>query len=1198
MSFDISSRHEILTQRLFVEASAGTGKTFVIEHYLVRSILTVPFHPEKLALITFTKAVARELRLRLRATLQATLASIVAGEESFQPTSTSRLESYHHPGPTSIGITTSSYLSSPFAHAAQLQGQKDEMEEPQGLEDHEHLGTRHSCAFPPDYLQDILEQDALGRSRAARTIEEVLEQLGDSTIATIHGFCDRLLKGWGEETGNGIVEEWIGEEEKKKWLEEFLQEGAGLRCYELRVVSKRYFHDQNKLIAHLIKRMDEIEGREDKAWEEAEKAIADVKEKIRGRKISAALSAKAKGYRGNMKKDGFLKEEIAKAFDAIQDIVENGLIEENLELLADFSLPERFATPLIKMVECTVEEEDIVNLVLVELWTLLRELVDGDSIVRRLAERSAKAFMVFVIGSGRKTPDMVVRRVLELSGEGKFLAYAAEAVDWLIVDEFQDTDAVQYAIFSRLFLNNPLWHGHVLFVGDPKQAIYGFRKADVYSYLAARKSLLPHEIRTLAVNYRAERYVVEAQNRLFAGPEHPWVFFLPRMGTSLEVVPCGVGKEPQPPIGDGRGALHLLVARHHLGRKRRWPHDEMEQQELFPWLADEMIALESRGVAFRQQAILVKDRYQAKRVQQFLEERSIPTCAWRVDAVTDSPIYQWLKKAFSLAIRPNDPRRLSSLLLAMPTDYHLTLCHAMASDRRLDQWAACAIAWSSVRDAFQEGGVSAMARALLTCRWNGRDTAEEWLSTMPQGETLLVDIEHLFELLSLLDPVLPHSIEAYGDALENITSHFSEDIEMLTRRVDPDDEGAPILTMHRSKGLEFDVVYALGCANRTPPQDDIAIDEADAEKLRQLYVAITRAKRRCYLPLLIDDDEKLVPLGQASPVELLCAALSSQGNPSPSWTSTLYQSMASASRLSLASTLCHDLPHIITMSEAAAEQRRFSFAKKFKHPSAITALPKLSWSSRSYRSFTSEGDEGDVLPPSTPGQETYPLTPSWSTAITFSMADTKENVMAVAPLQAATLPAEEKENTDDGGMGSLLMPCPQQHSPLFGIRFHETIARLLFAPPEARASIDGVTRWLKRKALYDAEMAQLLYDAVRVRVPMGSEMVCLDDVPRGDMRVECSFLDKDDGDRYVRGVIDLVLLWKGAVYVIDWKTHAVEGECREVVEQRYELQHSLYLQAVMRAFAPRFRYGGFFFIFVRHLDSGGIVANCEGGNER
>ena len=85
MSFDICSRSELLPNRLFVEASAGTGKTFLIEHYIVRAALTGTFEPHRLALITFTKAVARELRLRLEKTLQTTHELIIDGDINGAP---------------------------------------------------------------------------------------------------------------------------------------------------------------------------------------------------------------------------------------------------------------------------------------------------------------------------------------------------------------------------------------------------------------------------------------------------------------------------------------------------------------------------------------------------------------------------------------------------------------------------------------------------------------------------------------------------------------------------------------------------------------------------------------------------------------------------------------------------------------------------------------------------------------------------------------------------------------------------------------------------------------------------------------------------------------------------------------------------------------------------------------------------------
>jgi exodeoxyribonuclease V beta subunit len=95
--------------------------------------------------------------------------------------------------------------------------------------------------------------------------------------------------------------------------------------------------------------------------------------------------------------------------------------------------------------------------------------------------------------------------------------------------------------------------------------------------------------------------------------------------------------------------------------------------------------------------------------------------------------------------------------------------------------------------------------------------------------------------------------------------------------MDPDDapsrwqtteaDAVQIMTMHGSKGLEFDLVFALGLSERTPPGDE----EADAEKLRQLYVAATRAKRRLYLPIPLA--KKSASEGRHSPIELFCHTL-------------------------------------------------------------------------------------------------------------------------------------------------------------------------------------------------------------------------------------------------------------------------------------------------------------------------------------
>lgn len=1040
LSFDICSRSAALPQRLFVEASAGTGKTFLIEHYVVRAALNGTFKPNELILVTFTKAVARELRLRLEKTLEKT---------------------------------------------------------------REFLEKATSCP-PPEYVQTILEADEFERKKIARYIDETIDRLPEATISTIHGFCDHLLQLWEEKSGSTGSSDWITDEQKKEWVKEFIQEGSSITPFELDALSTRYWHRQEALIDLLVTGLEENIDQEDLSWQTTEQALLRIRETINSASIASSLGQKASGFRGNTTKEGRLKREPAQAFSAIQALVEQGLSDETLEPLFNVSCEKFFSAPLKKQEPLSPDVALICDLIEKDLWPHLKELTHTEDILRRLQLRCSKAFTSFITSRHLKTPQSVVRRVFDLTTHEPFRTMAAETTGYLIVDEFQDTDATQYGILSSLFLNNPSWKGHVLFVGDPKQAIYGFRKADVYSYLAAKQSMPQSTIETLSVNYRSEPGVVEAQNHIFT---NPGLFSLPESASSIHVIPNTSGQKPQQPLNDSRGAIHLCLCHGNLGRKRRWPHDELEQTALFPWLADEMIALSQKGIPFSQQAVLVKDRYQAKRVQNFFENRHIPTCAWRVDSVHDTPIADWLSKALHLAIRPHDQQRLISLLLSIPNDNHIALCRSVASENRLDQWASCALAWKTVHDAFYSKGISAMARTLFSCIWNGRETVEEWLNALPHGPTHILDLEHLFDLLSTLEPKLPRSIEAYQEALANLPRFFSEEPELLIRRTDPNDQGAPILTMHRSKGLEFDVVFALGGACRTPLQDEMNLDEADAEKIRQLYVSVTRAKRRCYLPFLIDDDQRAVPSGHNSPIELLCHKLSEP----------------SEDVLKAAATFLTNSTPTITLSNIREELRNLSVEPIQPVIVSASSPPKLPSHSRTYESFTSKKAE------------------------------------------------------------TLLLEKPILNRSI-GTPFHEAIARLLFAPPSARTSPESICSWL---SLDDPELCRLLHAAVHTSLPFQGGTLSLEAIPRSDLRVECAFLDPKGPSKYERGTLDLLIVVQGTVYVVDWKTHeAPTDSLEELVNQSYNVQATMYRQAVERAF--KMPLGGFFFVFVRQLP-GGIV---------
>src|SRR5690606_18322224 len=122
------------------------------------------------------------------------------------------------------------------------------------------------------------------------------------------------------------------------------------------------------------------------------------------------------------------------------------------------------------------------------------------------------------------------------------------------VDEFQDTDAVQWEIFQKIFLKGSL--RSLFLVGDPKQSIYRFRKADIYTYLKAKEALGEACIYHLDTNFRSSKDLIGALNVLFS---RDW-FHLPKVSKSLPYYPVKAGSKIQTSFPDHKGAVHFILS--------------------------------------------------------------------------------------------------------------------------------------------------------------------------------------------------------------------------------------------------------------------------------------------------------------------------------------------------------------------------------------------------------------------------------------------------------------------------------------------------------------------------------------------------------------------------------------------------------------------------------------------------------------
>jgi len=467
--------------------------------------------------------------------------------------------------------------------------------------------------------------------------------------------------------------------------------------------------------------------------------------------------------------------------------------------------------------------------------------------------------------------DLLTRLADTLAGEGGDAAAARLRARYsvVLVDEFQDTDPVQWDIMRTAF--GSAGGVTLVLIGDPKQAIYAFRGADVYAYIEASKTAGVQ--RTLDTNYRSDQGVIDAYDALFSGARlgHEGIGYRTvraapgnqhaRLSGAPDGAPLRVRVVPREVVGTTpKGYANLNGARHHVA------HD----------IAADIVALlnsgaeiaEAGGVCPGHIAVLSRKNDNAARIRDALEAVGVPAVINGAGSVFDTEAArEWLRLLEAIE-RPTYPPRARSAALTCFLGWS-TEAVAGADDeaweavhRRLHHWARV----------LRVKGVASLAEAI---------TLEEGLPgrllALPDGERRLTDLRHVGELLhaaatteqmgatALTGWLRQRVLEAAGDNSD----------EERSRRLESDAEAVQVLTIHRSKGLEFPIVYYpdLFEPSPTPRKDrlfpvtfhdadgvrtiDVGLDgpqwdehtqlhteEQRGEDLRLAYVALTRAKHQ------------------------------------------------------------------------------------------------------------------------------------------------------------------------------------------------------------------------------------------------------------------------------------------------------------------------------------------------------------------
>jgi exodeoxyribonuclease V beta subunit len=460
--------------------------------------------------------------------------------------------------------------------------------------------------------------------------------------------------------------------------------------------------------------------------------------------------------------------------------------------------------------------------------------------------------------------DDLLRRLDRALGDPDRAKAVAEAIRSryrvALIDEFQDTDLAQYDVFTRLFAGRPL-----IIVGDPKQAIYGFRGADVFAYLEAKKNA--SEPVTLTTNWRSTPEMIGAINAVFDRPQRPFVIrdieFEPVEAAGKNETQGNRGLE-----GDGRKALCWLSPPKSRSMPHVWDTIARGIAAEISTLLDGPARLDERRVEPSSIAVLTRTNSTGRQIQEALRAVGIPAIVSQANNVFASDEAADLECLVCAIARPNDAGAVTA---AMATRFWgadaAEVSSVSADDNRFDE--VCAV-FERARESWTTGGFAAAIEIVFVER-----SAERRLLDGAAGERRLTNARQLVELCQTASQENHFSPEDLRRWLGESRNDSGEKREEHEEQLESDADAVRITTIFKAKGLEYDIVFCPdlwytpaprgGKEKTTPVHTDnrtvvLAFDEKSKKELEPLaaverlsedarltYVALTRARHRCYV---------------------------------------------------------------------------------------------------------------------------------------------------------------------------------------------------------------------------------------------------------------------------------------------------------------------------------------------------------------
>lgn len=837
-----------------IEASAGTGKTFTLATLFTRLIVQAQLRPAEILAVTFTEAATQELRQRIRERL---------------------------------------------ARAARLLERDPELSS--------DMAGQGEDALSASILRAQLQHGGESVGALARRLRQAADEIDLAAIFTIHGFCARVLREHALESGQALdVPELLG---SARQLHQDL--AADLwRHYAADVASAEALAqtwsgpgalaEDLRALLEPLPLLPAPEAVDDPGAALAQSAQALAQAIDQHADDAAALMADAfdrKILHGNKVR----RPSIDKAFADLRQgrALAAWSREGHLEKLRPHALrgfcrdDQQHAapqSPLFEALDQWCQNEDRL-----QHWQRARRI----ELLHALRAQARQRLAVMKVQQRAQTFDDLIDGVYEAlaSAQGPALIARLRAQYRIaLVDEFQDTDERQWAIFRQVF-GAPVRALEIgaepalFLIGDPKQAIYGFRGGDVDTYLQAKREAEPAP--RLDRNFRSRPGVLRAIAALYANAGDA-AFGKP--GIAFEPVQAGGSREDADlqRYGHSAPALTLRVLQATAqDPPPPWQAEVSRQRAtdacvaaIHDWLRDGhngQASINGHAVRAGDLAVLVRTHSEATRMQHALAAVGIPAVAAGRQSLFATDQAQELNTLLQALLQPADDTRLRAALATVLLGVDASTLAALRADGPAwQQHQQAALDW---RARWQHDGPLALMSDIAAAQ-------APRLLQLADGERRLTN---LLQLAEQLQEASATTLGLHGlvDWLQQRIAQADPGDETQLLRLESDADRVQILTLHKSKGLEFPLVFLpyIGIGTRhvqtgrhcTVHQDgervlhwkfdkdeprwqdavQVSAQESQQEDARLLYVALTRAEHALWIatgPLHQAADSAIAPM--------------------------------------------------------------------------------------------------------------------------------------------------------------------------------------------------------------------------------------------------------------------------------------------------------------------------------------------------